>query len=87
MALTYYRTFNVDPHYLPGILQSDEGIAIVTKYLIIVHDRYPAVTDDLPATVKTLLRRYRRLSHILEPFLRKRILNVRNGLDSTISRL
>ncbi|KAI4225246.1 MAG: hypothetical protein L6R40_008378, partial [Gallowayella cf. fulva] len=87
MALTCHGTFDVDPHHLPGILQSDEGIAIVTECSIIVHDRCPAVTDDLPTTIKTLLRRYRRLSHILEPFLRKRILNVRNGLDSTISRL
>lgn len=34
-----------------------------------------------------LLRRYWRLSYVLEPLLRKRILGVCNGLDRTIGRL
>ena len=87
MALTCHGTFDVDPHHLPGILQSDEGIAVATECSIIVHDRYPVVTKDLPAAIKTLLYRYRRLSYTLEPFLRKRILQVSNGLDNTIGRL
>ena len=87
MALTCYGTFNVDPHHLPYLLESDEDIAVVTECSIIVHDRCPAVTKDLPASIKTLLRRYCRLSHILEPLLRERILEVRNGLDSTVSQL
>lgn len=87
MALTCHGTFDVDPHHVPYLLESDEDIAVVTECSIIVHDRCPAVTDDLPAPIKTLLRRHWRLSYVLEPFLRKRILGVCNGLDRTIGRL
>ncbi|KAA6415954.1 MAG: hypothetical protein FRX48_00673 [Lasallia pustulata] len=87
MALTCHGTFNVDPHHLPYLLESDEDIAVVAECSIIVHDRCPAATDNLPASIKTLLRRYWRLLHTLEPLLHERILEVRNGLDSTVSQL
>lgn len=87
MALTCYGTFDVDPHHAPYLLESDEDIAVVTECSIIVHDRCPVVIDDLPAPMKQLLRRHRRLSYMLEPLLRKRILGVCNGLDRTIGRL
>lgn len=87
MALTCHGTFDIDPHYVPYLLESDEDIAVVTECSIIVHDRCPVVRDDLPAPIKTLLRRHWRLSCILEPLLRKRIQGVCNGLDKTIGRL
>lgn len=87
MALTCYGTFDVDPHHAPYLLESDEDIAVVTECSIIVHDRCPVVIDDLPAPMKQLLRRHWRLSYMLEPLLRKRILGVCNGLDRTIGRL
>ena len=87
MALTCYGTFDVDSHHVPALLERDNDIAVVTECSIIVHDRCPVVEDDLCTPIKTLLQRYRRLSCVLEPFLRKRILEVRNGLDITIGRL
>jgi len=87
VALTCHGTFDVDPHHLPDVSNSDEDIAVVTECSIFVHDRCPVVTDDLPASIKILLQRYWRLSYVLEPLLRKRILEVRNGLDSTVGRL
>ena len=87
MALTCYGTFDVDSHHLPALLERDEDVAVVTECSITVHDRCPVVEDDLCAPMKTLLQRYRRLSCVLEPFLRKRILEIRNGLDITIGRL
>jgi len=87
MALTCHGTFDVDPRHVPHLLESDEDIAVVTECSIIVHDRCPVVIDDLPAPIKTLLRRHWRLSYILEPLLRKRILGVCNGLDRTTGRL
>lgn len=87
MALTCYGTFDVDSHHLPALLERDEDIAVVTECSIIVHDRCPAVGDNLYTPIRTLLQRYWRLSCIIEPFLRKRILEVRNGLDITIGRL
>ena len=87
MALTCYGTFDVDPHLISHILESDEDIAVVTECSITVHDRCPVVTDDLAAPIKMLLRRYWRLSCVLEPLLRKRILRACTGLDRTIGRL
>ena len=87
MALTCHGTFDVDPHHLQHLLKSDEDIATVTECSIIVHDRCPAVTDDLPASVKPLLRRYWRISYLLEPLLRKQILEDCVGLDRTVRRL
>ncbi len=87
MALTCHGTFDVDPHHLPDLLERDEDIAVVTECSIIVHDRCPVVVDDLPASINPLLQRYRRLSCVLEPLLRQRILELRNGLDRTIGRL
>jgi len=87
MALTCHGAFDVDLHHLPNLLKSNEDIAVATECSIIVHDRCPVATDDLSASVKTLLQRHWRLSYVLEPLLRKRILDVRNGLDSTVGRL
>lgn len=87
MGLTCYGTFDVDPQHLPSLLKSDEDVAIVTECSIIVRDRCPVLTQDLPLSVKQLLRRHWRLSSRLEPYLRKRILEARSCIDSTISRL
>ena len=87
MALTCHGTFDVDPHHLPELLERDEDIAVVTECSIIIHDRRPVVIEDQPASIHVLLHQYRRLSCVLEPLLRRRILEVRNGLDQTIGRL
>jgi hypothetical protein len=87
MALTCHGTFDVDPHHLPYLLKSDEDIADVTECSIIVHDRCPVVIEDLPASIKLLLRRHWRLSYVLESILREGILEAPNGLDITVGRL
>ena len=87
MALTCHGTFDVDPYHLPDLLGSEDAIAIITECSIIVHDRCPVSTSNLPTTLKILLRRYWRLSHILESYLCERIVKVRHGLDGTIRRL
>lgn len=87
MGLTCYGTLDVDPEHLPSLLESDEDVAIVTECSIIVQDRLPVLTQDLPLQIKQLLRRHWRLSSRLEPLLRKRILEARSCLDSTIGRL
>ena len=87
MALTCHGTFDVDPHHLPGLLERDEDIAVVVECAIIIHDRCPVVVADQPASISSLWYRYRRLSCVLEPLVRQRVLKVRNGLDRTIGRL
>jgi hypothetical protein len=86
MALTCHGTFDVDLH-LPKLLQSDKDIAELTECSIVVHDRCPAITDDLPESTKSLLRRHWRLAHRLEPILRGLIPDFRNGLDNTVRQL
>lgn len=87
MALTCYGTFDVDLPHLSYLIGSDEDIADATECSIIIHDRCPAVIDDLPSSIKILLRRHRRLACLLEPILREKITESRGGLDSTIGRL
>lgn len=87
MGLTCYGTFDVDPQHLPSFLRSNEDVAIVTECSIIVQDRCPVLINDLPQPIKQLLRRHWRLSSRLEPLLRKRILEARSCVDSTISGL
>lgn len=87
MGLTCYGTFDVDLQHLPSLLKCDEDVAIVTECAIIVQDRLPVLTQDLPLPIKQLLRRHWRLSSRLEPLLRKRILEARSCIDSTIDRL
>lgn len=87
MGLTCYGTFDVDPQHLSSLLKSDEDVAIVTECSIIVQDRLPVLTQNLPLPIKQLLRRHWRLSSRLEPLLRKRILEARSCIDSTIGRL
>ena len=87
MGLTCYGTLDVDSQYLPSLLESDQNVAIVTECSIIVQDRLPVLTQDLPLPIKHLLRRHWRLSSRLEPLLRKRILEARSCIDSTIGRL
>lgn len=87
MILIYHETFDVDLHHLFNLLKSNKNIAVVIECSIIVHDWCLIVTDDLSASVKTLLQRHWRLSYILESLLRKWILKIRNDLDSTVNRL
>ena len=87
IALTCYGTFDVDMPDLLSLIGSDEDIADATECSVIIHDRCPTVIDDLPSSIKILLRRFRRLACLLEPTLRKTITESRGGLDGTIGRL
>jgi hypothetical protein len=87
LALTCHGTFDVDRCHVSEMLRSAEDIADLTECSITVHDRCPAVTESLPQSVKTLLQRFKRLSHLLEPSLRKRILADRRGIDQTVHQL
>lgn len=87
MALTCYDTFDADKRYVSELLKSDEGVSTAIECSIIVHGRCPAVIDHLPQPIKTLLQRHKRLSHLLEPSLRKKVLADRGAIDSTVRQL
>lgn len=87
MALTCHDTFDADESYASELLKSDEDVSSAIECSIIVHGRCPAVIDDLPQPIKTLLQRYKRLSHLLEPSLRRKVLADRGAIDSTVRQL
>lgn len=87
VALTCYATFDVDPCQLSEVTRSDDDLAVITECVIIIHDRSPILEDDLPNSIKILLRQARRLAHCLETILRERILISPAELDSTIRRI
>ncbi|KAI9742144.1 MAG: hypothetical protein M1818_004044 [Claussenomyces sp. TS43310] len=87
MALTCHSTFNVDDQHVSTLLTTSEDIAVVVECSIVIHDRCPTLLDLLSKTMKTMLLRSRRLSHFLEPVIRKKILADRNGIDDTVRRV
>ena len=87
MALTCHGTFDVDHDHLPALLKSSEDVAVIIESCIIIHDRCPVIIGQLPRSLKILQRRWERLSHFLEPSLRKLIVLDRAGIDSTIRRV
>jgi hypothetical protein len=87
VALTCHGTYDVEAHHVPGLLTSDDDVAIVAECSIIIHDRCPAITDELPGSLITLLRRYWRVCHLLEPIIRKQILARCNAINIAIHKL
>ena len=87
MALTCYGTFDAEPRQLQSLFATDEDIAIATECSIMVHDRCPAVTDNMPVPMRALLRQNMRVACSLEIHLRNQLLGGCTGLDITIGRL
>lgn len=86
VALTCYSAFDVDPSQLSHLIASDEDLAALAECAIVVHDRCPALEDNLPNSIKMLLRRARRLAHCLEVILRERVLIYPRGLHIALHR-
>jgi hypothetical protein len=87
LAMTCHNTFDVDERHLSMVLASNKDVAVITECSIIIHDRCPAITQHFPRSLKPFLQRYKSLSHLLEPILRRRITSDRAGIDSTLRRL
>ncbi|EFR01627.1 hypothetical protein MGYG_04630 [Nannizzia gypsea CBS 118893] len=86
MALSCHGTFDVESQHIHHILGSSDDIAILTECAIAVHDLCPPTTDCLPQSTKSLLRRYSRLCHFLEPFVRRHSA-LSSGLNITVELL
>lgn len=84
LGLICHSAFDVDQDHLPTLLNTSEDVSNVTECCVVIHDRSPAITDNLSQPILTLLRRFERTSHFLEPFLRAQILNQREGIDKTL---
>ncbi|ESZ91788.1 hypothetical protein SBOR_7826 [Sclerotinia borealis F-4128] len=87
VALTCHSTFEVKQGHLSQLLRSNEDIAVITECCIVIHERCPATTESLPQSLKIMLLQYEKLSHFLEPELRRRILRDSEGIDRTIQRI
>ena len=86
VALTCYGTFGVEARHVYRVLHSDEDIAVATECSLIVYDYCPSLLSCLTQSLATLIYRFLRLSHALEPVLRAQILTHCVGLDSTVRR-
>jgi hypothetical protein len=87
MALVCYSTFNVDQVHLSALMRTDEDVTVIVERSIIIHDRCPALTRDLPTPLKMLLWRFERQSHALKAELRRRVLREPRGIDEAIRRV
>ncbi|KAL3419433.1 hypothetical protein PVAG01_09655 [Phlyctema vagabunda] len=87
VALICHGTFDADDVHISEVLQSSEDVAVIIESFIIIHDRCPAAIDGLTGFAKTLLRRFERSSHLLEPLIRTHILHDQTGIDSAIQRV
>jgi len=87
VALVCHSTFDVDQHHLVALLDTNEDVTVITECCIIIHDRCPAIIKQLSRPLQMLQRRFERLSHSLEPILRKLVIRDQAGIDRTIRRV
>ncbi|KAH9030130.1 hypothetical protein EDB85DRAFT_2247266 [Lactarius pseudohatsudake] len=88
LAATCFSTYNVCLEHLPGILSSDNDIAIAVHCAVIVHDNTPSILEDDDSRYLTrLLNRHRRLLHFLEPSLRYSVQSNPSGFDHGLANL
>ncbi|TAQ90964.1 hypothetical protein B7494_g730 [Chlorociboria aeruginascens] len=82
LALTCHGTFNVGFRHFPTILSTD--LARLIECSIIIHDRCPVSTQDLPSYINFSLLRYRRLTHLMESAFRAQVLADSKSIDAII---
>ena len=87
MALTCHGTFDVERNHAPEIFSSANGIATIVECSITIRDHCPAVTENLPEAIKSLLERFVRRSHLLEPSFRHHALRDQQGIDDAVHRI
>ena len=63
-------TYDVDPHLVPGLLNSAEDVEVLLSCAILIHDHTPDNVSHLSTYSQLLLDRDRRLSLALEVVLR-----------------
>ena len=83
-ALSCHGTFDVGKNHIHKLLYSVKDVAELTECMILIHDHMPAVLGNFAKRLRPLLRRSRRISILVEPLLRRLILECGDGLDITI---
>ncbi|KIN03188.1 hypothetical protein OIDMADRAFT_120170 [Oidiodendron maius Zn] len=87
MALTCHGTFDVERNHASEMFSSAKDIATFVECSITIHDHCPVVTKNLPQAIKSLLERFARRSHLLEPSFRHHALRDQQGIDDTVHRI
>jgi hypothetical protein len=87
VALTCHNTFGVDIDHRQALLTSNKDISVLLECCIIIHDRCPAVTQQLPRSLKMLLRQYEAITHSLELDLRRLIIEKQHGINSAVRQI
>ncbi|KAF8541809.1 hypothetical protein BDD12DRAFT_877903 [Trichophaea hybrida] len=81
MAATCRMTFGVEDCYLLHVLFTDEDVAVFVECATVIHDNVPAITGALPAGVKAMLGRDRRMAYAIEGHLRYLVTSSTRGID------
>ncbi|KAL8934729.1 MAG: hypothetical protein Q9211_005078 [Gyalolechia sp. 1 TL-2023] len=85
IALTCKMTFDVDMEYISRVLASSDDVHHWTASAIIVQDNLPGAESALPADLRLLLLRDRKLNHSLHGRLQDLLTNSENtGLDRSV---
>jgi hypothetical protein len=84
IAMICHLTFDVDPRRITSLLEREGDLGTVIECSIIIHERRPARTEDQTAWIIVIWYQYQRLSCVLEPLLRQRILESNSDFDRTI---
>lgn len=87
LALLCHATYHVGQNHIPELLRSSEDVAVIIECCIVIRDRCPAETGNLPGHLKSMLRRSENLAHTVEQELSLLILKDREGIDNTIRRV
>ncbi|KAH7400360.1 hypothetical protein BKA64DRAFT_574675 [Cadophora sp. MPI-SDFR-AT-0126] len=87
MALTCHSTFDVERFHAPEIFSSSTSFSIFIECSITIHDHCPAITNNLPQPIKSLLDTFAKRSHTLESFVRHYSLTSQQSLHDIIHRI
>ncbi|KAH9179663.1 hypothetical protein EDB89DRAFT_1841766 [Lactarius sanguifluus] len=88
LAATCFSTYDVCLEHVPGILSSDNDIAIAVHCAVIVHDNTPSILkDDDSRYLTRLLNRHRRLLHFLELSFQYSVQSNPSGFDRGLANL
>ncbi|KAG8927461.1 hypothetical protein FRC02_008200 [Tulasnella sp. 418] len=85
VATTCRSSYDVGPDRVSALLCDTSDVAIVLHCAILNHYHFPLSNSD--DTLRNLIHRDCRLSHVLEPFLATKIMEFSEGLDEAVRRI
>lgn len=86
ISLICHTSFGIDAGQPESIFEDDDDLVQYYQCLVWVHEHCPAVRSELPTTLERMIRRYKRINHSLETFIRAELQLSSVPLDEVVSR-